>query len=197
VKSNRRFGDERRLEPPSATRRRRPAAFARTSRRRLRVYAPASAARRRSALTVRIAEVEAEAGDERARRWAARLVDSRPTGCPSPAGPSAAPPRLGTGGSSATGWTRTAGRWGGRSTGRDPSEWTSVEVKTGRTRRRRRTRCAGSSWRHAPDVFGVTGKVGEQRGDGVRAAMVMVPAEVAPAAGAATPAVEPPPGAAR
>jgi hypothetical protein len=56
---------------------------------------------------------------------------------------------------------------------------------------------AGSSWRHAPDVFGVTGKVGEQRGDGVRAAMVMVPAEVAPAAGAATPAVEPPPGAAR
>ena len=58
---------------------------------------------------------------------------------------------------------------------------------------------AGSSWRNAPDaaVFGVTGKVGEQRGDGVRAAMVMVPAEVAPAAGAATPAVEPPPGAAR
>jgi hypothetical protein len=56
---------------------------------------------------------------------------------------------------------------------------------------------AGSSWRHAPDVFGVTRKVGEQRGDGVRAAMVMVPAEVAPAAGAATPAVEPPPGAAR
>ena len=144
VKSNRRFGDERRLEPPSATRRRRPAAFARTSRRRLRVYAPASAARRRSVLTVRIAEAEAEVGDERARRWAARLVDSRPTGCPSPAGPSAAPPRLGTGGSSATGWTRTAGRWGGRSTGRDPSEWTSVEVKTGRTRRRRRTRWLGA-----------------------------------------------------
>ena len=46
---------------------------------------------------------------------------------------------------------------------------------------------AGSSWRNAPDaaVFGVTGKVGEQRGDGVRAAMVMVPAEVAPVAGAA------------
>ena len=56
---------------------------------------------------------------------------------------------------------------------------------------------SGSQSCQAPDVFGVTGKVGEQRGDGVRAAMVMVPAEVAPAAGAATPAVEPPPGAAR
>lgn len=55
----------------------------------------------------------------------------------------------------------------------------------------------GSAWRNAPGAaaFGVAGKIGEQRGDGVRSAMMMVPAEVVPAAGAPTPAVEPPPGA--
>ena len=55
----------------------------------------------------------------------------------------------------------------------------------------------GSAWRNAPGAgaFGVAGKIGEQRGDGVRSAMMMVPAEVIPAAGAPTPAVEPPPGA--
>ena len=55
----------------------------------------------------------------------------------------------------------------------------------------------GSAWRNAPasTAFGVAGKIGEQRGDGVKSAMMMVPAEVVPAAGAPTPAVEPPPGA--
>ena len=55
----------------------------------------------------------------------------------------------------------------------------------------------GSAMSRAPGAaaFGVAGKIGEQRGDGVKSAMMMVPAEVVPAAGAPTPAVEPPPGA--
>ena len=52
----------------------------------------------------------------------------------------------------------------------------------------------GSAMSRAPGAaaFGVAGKIGEQRGDGVKSAMMMVPAEVVPAAGAPTPTVEPP-----
>ena len=71
------------------------------------------------------------------------------------------------------------------------------ELSERREKRSAANALGGSAMSRAPGAaaFGVAGKIGEQRGDGVKSAMMMVPAEVVPAAGAPTPAVEPPPGA--
>ena len=63
------------------------------------------------------------------------------------------------------------------------------EQVDGRVARRHRGERAGRERveeRAGVPEFGVAGKIGEQRGDGVKSAMMMVPAEVVPAAGAPT-----------